>query len=86
VWRHSKDRDVNLEFDKSCSCSIVSFFAGAEAPGQVASFQLYWVLISIEKINSLSFPYRLKRTFGPLVLYTGVSEILRFRLTMFLSS
>ncbi|MFW6750321.1 hypothetical protein ACKUG4_06475, partial [Pseudomonas glycinae] len=38
---------------------------------------------SIEKINSKAVSYKLKRTFIPLVLYTGVSEILPVRLAMF---
>jgi hypothetical protein len=38
---------------------------------------------SIEKINSTDISYRMERTFIPLVLYTGVSEILPFRLATF---
>jgi hypothetical protein len=40
-------------------------------------------LSSIEKINSKEISYRLQRTFIPLVLYTGVSEILPIRLATF---
>jgi hypothetical protein len=40
-------------------------------------------LSSIDKINSTDISYRLERTFIPLVLYTGVSEILPVRLATF---
>ncbi|PYC17930.1 hypothetical protein DMX02_19550 [Pseudomonas jessenii] len=39
--------------------------------------------LSIEKINSKDISYRLERTFIPLVLYTGVSEILPIRFATF---
>jgi hypothetical protein len=38
---------------------------------------------SIEKINSKDISYHLERTFIPLVLYTGVSEILPIRFATF---
>jgi hypothetical protein len=56
------------------------------AEGQVGkAFSSIGVSDSIEKINLSWLSYDWKRTFRLLVLYTGVSEILRSGMTMFLS-